>query len=53
MGGGVVLLTPVGIETVGLVVGIEAPAWLLFPVIGLIALNAIVIGYSLLLSHTG
>lgn len=47
MGGGLVLLTPVGIETVALAVGVGTPAWLLFPVIGLIALDAVVIGYLL------
>ena len=45
--GGMALITPVGIEVLGLTMGIETPPWVLFPVIGLVALDAIAVGYLL------
>lgn len=45
--GGIALLAPVVIELIGLRFGMDTPAWLLFPVIGAIALDALAIGYSL------
>lgn len=46
-GGGTVLLVPVVVELVGPAYGIETPAWLLFAVIGVVALDSLAIGYSL------
>lgn len=45
--GGVALLAPVVVEFLGLAFGVNTPLWLLFPVIGGVALDTVVIGYSL------
>ena len=45
--GGGALLTPVAVELLGLPFGVNAPPWLLFPVIGGLALDTFAVGYSL------
>ena len=45
--GGVALLAPVVVEVLDLTFGMNAPRWLLFPVIGSLAVDTVAIGYSL------
>lgn len=45
--GGVLLLVPVVVELLGLVSEIETPPWVFFPVIGLVAIDALAVGYTL------
>ena len=47
MAGGLSLLFPVVVELLCLTFGVNTPPWLLFPVIGGIALDTMVIGYRL------
>lgn len=47
VGGGLLLLLPVVIETVGLVSSIRTPPWLLFPIIGVVAIDMLAIGHRL------
>lgn len=47
MAGGLSLLFPVVVEFLGPTFGVNTPPWLLFPVIGGVALDTMVIGYSL------
>lgn len=46
-GGGLLLLLPVAVESLGLVSDVTTPPWVLFPVIGLVAIDMLVIGYTL------
>lgn len=45
--GGVLLLAPVLVELLGLVYPITTPPWVLFPILGGVALDTLVIGYVL------
>jgi uncharacterized membrane protein len=45
--GGVLLLVPVVIEVLGLVFEIGTPLWVFFPVLGLVAIDALAVGYTL------
>lgn len=47
VGGGVLLLLPVIVETLGLVYSVGTPPWLLFPILGVLAIDMLVIGYRL------
>ncbi|WP_143423303.1 hypothetical protein [Halegenticoccus soli] len=50
--GGGALLAPVAVELLGLLFEVNAPAWLLFPVIGGLALDTAAVGYSLRIQRT-
>ena len=45
--GGVLLLAPVLVELLGLIYPVTTPPWALFPVLGVVALDTLVIGYVL------
>jgi hypothetical protein len=45
--GGGALLAPVAVELLGLPFGVNAPPWLLFPVIVGLALDTVAVGYNL------
>lgn len=46
-GGGVVLLLPVVNESLRLTLGTGVPSWILFPAIGLLAFDAVAIGFAI------
>jgi hypothetical protein len=45
--GGVLLLAPVLVETLGFVYPVTTPPWVLFPILGLVALDSLIVGYIL------
>lgn len=47
VGGGLLLLLPVVVESLGLVSNVSTPPWLLFPILGAVAIDILAIGYLL------
>lgn len=44
-GAGMLLLPPMGVEILGVVASVRTPAWVLFPIVGVVALDMVAIGY--------
>lgn len=47
VGGGLLLLLPVVVETLGFVTNVSTPAWILFPILGVMAIDMLAIGHLL------